>query len=92
MEVSLHRLGPDLQREAREIFPDAPRGGALLCALTFQFAGGGAVDLSPDRSTATLDVAAAEMDRLLDAFLRWEAALRGELGDGVWCNAVDPRT
>ncbi len=46
----------------------------LLACLTFQFAAGG-LSLAPDRSTPTLERAAAEMDRMLDAFLRWEAAV-----------------
>lgn len=47
----------------------------LLACITFQFARSG-LSLAPDRSSATLERAAAEMDRMLEAFLRWEAAVR----------------
>jgi hypothetical protein len=47
----------------------------MLACLTFQFASGG-ISLAPDTSGATLQLATAEMDRLLDRFLRWEAAVR----------------
>jgi hypothetical protein len=64
----------------------------LLAVITFQFATGG-TSLAPDRSSTTLEKAAAEMDRMLDAFLRWEAEVRGALAArGCWCDAVDPRT
>lgn len=94
MEVSLHKLGPALQNEAAEIFPEMPPPSELLCCMTFQFAGGGSIDLSPDRSTTTLQVAATEMDRLLDNYLRWEGAVRAQLAlhGAFWCNSVDPRT
>ena len=96
LEYSVHALGHDLQIEARKIFLDAPpfrsTESNLICVLTFQFAGGGAIDLSPDRSTPTLSVAAAEMDRLLERFLRWEGAVREALMErGCWCDAIDPR-
>lgn len=99
MEVSVHSLGADLKIEARGIFPELPshagsaEDASLLCVLTFQFAGGGSIDLSPDRSSPTLTLAATEMDCLLERFLRWEAALRGALAarGTYWCNAVDPR-
>ena len=107
MEVSIHALGDDIHAEALKIFPDlllSPSQGVhgvkgpplhpLLCVMTFQCAGGGTIDLSPDRSSATLSVAAAEMDRLLDCFLRWEAVV-GEYvrrSGPYWCDAIDPRT
>ncbi|PSC73387.1 ATP-binding cassette sub-family D member 4 [Micractinium conductrix] len=92
LEVSLHQLGPDLRQEARAIFPDAPDGGQILAAITFQFAADD-VSLAPGGSTATLERAAAEMDRMLHAFLRWEAALSSLLAKaGFWCDAIDPRT
>lgn len=47
----------------------------ILACITFQFAAGG-LSLAPDSSSATLERAAAEMDRMLDAFLRWQAAVR----------------
>ena len=46
----------------------------LLAVITVQFATGG-ISLAPDSSSATLQKAAAEMDRMLDAFLRWEAGV-----------------
>jgi ABC-type uncharacterized transport system fused permease/ATPase subunit len=87
MELSIHSLGKDLQNEVQSIFPDSVRQSKntnqqqqqLLCVLTFQFAGGGKIDLSPDRSSPTLNVAAAEMDRLLESYMRWEAALRSAI-------------
>ncbi|KAL4434207.1 hypothetical protein ABPG75_000648 [Micractinium tetrahymenae] len=92
LEASVHLLGPDLQHEARAIFPDAPAEGQLLACLTFQFAAGG-VSLAPDSSGATLERAAAEMDRMLDAFLRWECAVGSALrAAGHWCDSIDPRT
>ncbi|KAL4860115.1 ATP-binding cassette sub-family D member 4 [Chlorella vulgaris] len=93
LEVSTHRLGPDLQHEAGAIFPDAPaNGGQMLACLTFQFASG-SISLAPDTSGATLQLATAEMDRLLDRFLRWEAAVRDALAAmGHWCGSVDPRS
>lgn len=47
----------------------------LLACITFQFAAGG-LSLAPDSSSATLERASSEMDRMLCAFLRWEAAVR----------------
>jgi len=91
MELSIHALGSDLRKETIDIFPGAPTEGQLMCCLTFQFAGGGTIDLSPDRSSATLHTAATEMDRLLDGYMRWEDALRAKLKD-YWCDSVDPRT
>jgi len=95
MELSIHSLGRDLQSEVHAIFPDSFRqqnirtpainsenknsNNQLLCVLTFQFAGNGHIDLSPDRSSPTLNVAAAEMDRLLENYIRWEAALRSAI-------------
>lgn len=92
LEASVHLLGPDLQHEARAIFPDAPAEGQLLACLTFQFAAGG-LSLAPDRSAATLERAASEMDRMLGSFLRWQAAVGAELrAAGHWCDCIDPRT
>ncbi len=110
MELSIHALGRDLQREVHEIFPESTRNHSisvpqrqLLCILTFQFAGGGRIDLSPDRSSPTISIAAAEMDRLLENYMRWEATLRTTLIScaknsnfnekiEIWCDSVDPRT
>jgi ABC-type uncharacterized transport system fused permease/ATPase subunit len=95
MEFSVHSLGRDLQNEVHAIFPYSARhhhiattaintenqniNNQLLCVLTFQFAGSGHIDLSPDRSSSTLNVAAVEMDRLLENYIRWEAALRNAI-------------
>ncbi|KAG7667755.1 putative Lysosomal cobalamin transporter ABCD4 [Nannochloris sp. 'desiccata'] len=95
MELSIHSLGRDLQNEVHGIFPDSFRhqntattasinksetsNNQLLCVITFQFAGNGQIDLSPDRSSPTLNIAAAEMDRLLENYIRWEAAVRSAL-------------
>ncbi len=115
MEVSIHSLGRDLQNEVHAIFPESitqqtttnnqqyrQNQQQVLCVLTFQFAGDGLIDLSPDRSSPTLTIAAAEMDRLLENYMRWESALRTallstiNLNDkneyGLWCDSVDPRT
>ena len=101
MEVSVHSLSLDLQKEVQGIFPEllhseigvVEESQPLLCVLTFQFAGGGSIDLSPDRSMPTLTLAAAEMDILLDRFLRWESALRAAITakGNYWSDAVDPR-
>jgi hypothetical protein len=99
LEVSLHSLGAgELRRRAAEVFPGAPRGAALLAAVTFQFlrdegggggggggggnssgggGGGGGEDGCGDGGYET-----AGMRRALDAFLRWEAAVRGRLEAG----------
>ena len=40
LEVSIHSLGSDLlESEVRGVFPEAPRGAAVLAAVTFQFCG-----------------------------------------------------
>jgi hypothetical protein len=46
MEYSIHSLGSDLlQQEVKAVFPDAPRGSALLACVTFQFSGAARVAL-----------------------------------------------
>ena len=83
VELSVHALGPALAQEVRAVFPDAPPQQAapawpLLAVITFQFAAGG-VSLAPDSSAATLGQAAAEMDRMLEVFLRWQGAVHAAL-------------
>lgn len=46
LEYSIHSLGSDLlQQEVKAVFPDAPRGSALLACVTFQFSGAARVAL-----------------------------------------------
>jgi hypothetical protein len=85
IEVSLHSLGNGaLRRRAAEVFPGAPRGGALLAAVTFQFpaarrggdiiAGGGDVSAGGGSQWDEL-----EMGRMLGVFLAWAGAVRARL-------------
>lgn len=92
LEVSLHAPGPALRRDVAAVFPSAPPAGRLLACVTFQFAGGGAVDLGAAAAGGD-PAAAAEMDRMLGVLLRWEAGVRAALqaAGPFWSDLVDPR-
>jgi hypothetical protein len=90
LEVSLHSLGAGaLQRRVADVFPDAPPGAALLAAVTFQSlgpapgsGGGGSGHSSSGGDRGGGDgsgFGAQEMQRALETFLAWAAAVRGFL-------------
>jgi hypothetical protein len=95
LKVSLHSLGASaLQRRAAAVFPGSPAGAALLAAVTFQFlgaapgggsgsssgaggSGGAAGEVQPGGAAA----AAEEMQRALEVFAEWAAAVRAHLAN-----------
>ncbi len=76
LEVSLHSLGGAgaLQERVAAVFPGAPPGAALLAAVTFQFLGG-----SGGSGDGGVWEGGSEMQRLLEVFLSWQAAVRSHL-------------
>ena len=92
MEVSVHRLSPALAADVAAIFPSAQlQGAALHVVLTFQHAADG-LDLAQAGGSVLHPPVAAEMDRLLEVFVRWQHGVRAALlAEGYWCDAINPR-